>query len=135
MTTKTSVTIRGLTSVCTYTEGIVRLSERAGLPYTISRESHIEPICRPRWFEWLFPWNWNSRDLSALRLRKAFARGHGSAKYFGIFWEEPIKLTRVVDFCDDERNLFSTYEAARDYEVTIIERLRVRGIADCAPRR
>jgi len=85
------------------------------------RNSNVDPITRPKWWEWL-----NCRRWAVLRHRRQFVREYGDGTHWGIFWKEPSGFPGVTFFGDDG-NPFDNKEAAVDQELMLL-------LTSCMPR-
>lgn len=84
---------------------------QAGVSFVVDRFSRIEPISKPRWWEW-FCSRW-----SELRARKSFVAVHGTG-YFGIFWMGPMRK-RGIELSIHGRPFLTRAEALEHEEAVI----------------
>lgn len=101
-----------------YSDDARELLQRLG-PYELARASHIDPILRPKWYEWLWPGSWY-QTYQRRKFYKTFGAG-----YFGIFWKGVMRKHRVT-FVDMDGRPFATKRAAELYEVAMLERRHFR---------
>lgn len=95
-----------------YSDEAAAVLRERNMRFEVDRFSHVEPIASPRWWEWLFLWQW--RQLQA---KRRFVARNGTG-YFGIIWKGPMRK-RGVELTNHGRPFRNRAEALA-YEEAVI---------------